>query len=75
MQKEKQILTADLRNTLKNIIDKEIKKLPSTLETLEPKDRLNILCKLMPYVFPKTESVMYDLGEPDEFVINSYYEK
>jgi hypothetical protein len=35
----------------------EIEKLPETLATLEPKDRVNILCKLMPFIFPKVEAI------------------
>lgn len=59
-----QVLTSDLRESLKNIMKDEIKKIPETLESLEPKDRLNVLCKLIPYVFPKVESVSSKEGEP-----------
>ena len=59
-----QVITNNLRDTLKNIIQKEIAKLPEYLETLEPKERLNILCKLMPFVFPKVEAVHPTEGEP-----------
>ena len=64
MKAKEQILTNDLRETLKSIIQKEIQKLPETLETLEPKERLNILCKLMPFIFPKVEAVHPKEGEP-----------
>jgi hypothetical protein len=64
MKTKEQILTSDLRETLKAIMQKEIQKLPETLETLEPKERLNILCKLMPFIFPKVESVNPKEGEP-----------
>jgi len=57
MKAKTQILTNDLRDKLKSIMQKEIEKLPETLEALEPKERINILCKLMPFVFPKVESV------------------
>jgi ribonucleoside-diphosphate reductase alpha chain len=42
----------------------QIEKLPETLETLEPKERINILCKLMPFVFPKVEAIHPTMGEP-----------
>jgi hypothetical protein len=32
---------------------------------LEPVQRLNILCKLIPYALPKVESVTHKLGEPE----------
>lgn len=58
------ILTTDLRKTLKAMIQKEFEALPETLKELEPKERLNILCKLMPFVLPKVESVDSESGEP-----------
>lgn len=61
---KEQVLTNNLRETLKNIMQIEIEKLPETLEALEPKERLNILCKLMPFVFPKVESINSTEGEP-----------
>lgn len=64
---KEQILTSDLRGTLKAIMQREIEKLPETLENLEPKERLNILCKLMPFVFPKVEAVQPEAGEPDNW--------
>ena len=56
--------TTDLRATLKDIIHQELTTLPDTLATLEPLQRLNIVCKLMGYVLPKVEAVDYRQGEP-----------
>lgn len=61
---KEQVLTMGLRETLKNIMQREFEKLPETLEALEPKERINIVCKLMPYVFPKVETVHSTEGEP-----------
>jgi hypothetical protein len=58
-------ITSDLRQILKAIMQKEIERLPETLDGLEPKERINIVCKLMPYVFPKVETVTHYQGEPD----------
>ncbi len=57
-------LTKNIRETLKEMMQKELEKLPETLNTLEPVQRLNILCKLMPFVLPKVESVNHELNEP-----------
>ena len=57
-------LTENIRNTLKELMQNEIEQLPETMKGLEPVQRLNILCKLMPYVVPKTESVKFSFGEP-----------
>ncbi len=59
-----EIFTTDLRKTLKEIMQKEFEQLPETLKKLEPKERLNILCKLMPFAFPKIEAVHSTDGEP-----------
>ncbi len=64
MKTKEQILTNGLRETLKKIMQNEIEKLPEILEALEPKERINIVCKLMPYIFPKVESVSPKEGEP-----------
>ena len=64
---KEQVLTNNLRETLKTIMQKELEKLPETLEALDPKERLNVVCKLMPYVFPKVETVHPKEGEPMQF--------
>lgn len=58
-------LTRNIRDTLKEMMQKEIESLPDTLKELEPVQRLNILCKLIPYVLPKVESVTHTQGEPE----------
>ncbi len=63
MKTKEPIITNDLRECLKQIMQQEIEKLPATLESLEPKERLNIICKLMPFVFPKVETVHITEGE------------
>ena len=67
-------LTGSIRETLKNLMQKELGQLPETLKELDPVQRLNILCKLMPYVLPKTESVKHNFGEPDEFKIKRWHD-
>lgn len=64
---KEQVLTMTVRETLKAIMQKEIERLPEQLETLEPKERLNILCKLMPFVFPKVENIHATDGEPEQW--------
>jgi hypothetical protein len=59
-----QILTNDLRENLKKIMQTEILKIPEYLDSLEPKDKINTLCKLMPYVFPKVEDISCKDNEP-----------
>ena len=67
-------LTGNIRDTLKQMMQTELEQLPSALKKLDPAQRLNILCKLMPYVLPKTESVKANFGEPDEFKMKRWHE-
>ena len=57
-------LTKELRSVLKDVLYEEIDRLPERLEELETKDRLELLIKLMPFVFPKVQSVSQSLDEP-----------
>jgi hypothetical protein len=67
MDTKQKILTNELRNNLKEVIQRELKQLNEQLEALEPKERLNVVCKLMPYVFPKVNTVHLKEGEPFSF--------
>ena len=62
-----EIITQDVRNRFKQILSDELNNLPELLEQLEPKERLNFICKMMPYILPKIDSVDYTRGEPDNF--------
>ena len=64
--KQAKPLTSNIRETLKEMMQKEIEKLPETLKELEPAQRLNILCRMMPFVLPKVESIHHESGEPLE---------
>ena len=54
---KEQVLTRNLREILKDIMQKEIETLPELLNQLEPRDRLNLTIKLMTFVFPKVDSI------------------
>jgi len=57
-------LVNGIRDSLKDLVQLEIEKLPKTLEGLDTMQRLNILCKLIPYVLPKVEAIHSETGEP-----------
>lgn len=67
MEQTDQVRTKAMRERLKATVQNEIDKLPERLEALEPKDRVQVLFKLMPYVFPKVETVHFTEGEPLSF--------
>lgn len=60
-------LTKELRSVLKDVLYEEIDRLPERLDELDTKDRLELLVKLMPFVFPKVQSVSQSLDEPFSF--------
>jgi hypothetical protein len=46
---------------LKNIVHDELEQLPESLQKLNPKDRIELLLKLIPYVLPRLNNV-HDFG-------------
>ena len=63
-------ITTECRKIIKNAIENDIDKIPELMKKLEPKDRLNVLVKILPYLLPKLEPVQDDYyeeqeGEPD----------
>jgi len=60
----KNLITSELRETLKFIIADEIERIPEMLLKTEPKDRLELTLKLMAFIMPKMERVSPGYGEP-----------
>ena len=56
-------LTKELRTLLKDILYQELEEIQERLELLKPKERLELLIKLMPYVLPKTTSISHTINE------------
>ncbi len=56
--------TKEIRNVLKGVINNELLNIETLLTELPPKERLELVIKLIPYVLPKVENVNYNLGEP-----------
>ena len=57
-------LTKELRTLLKDILYQELEEIQERLELLKPKEKLELLIKLMPYVLPKVTSVSHTANEP-----------
>ena len=57
-------ITNELRGTLKHIVDDELQILKNNIKELLPKERLELLIKLLPYVLPKVQTVNAKDGEP-----------
>lgn len=54
-------ITQDVRGWLSAVIDKNRKQMERDLKKLEPKDRLQMLEKLMQYVVPKQQAVSTEI--------------
>ena len=57
-------MTKEIRSLLKEIIFEELGDIQEKLELLEPKERLEILVKLIPFVLPKVNSISHTINEP-----------
>lgn len=60
-------LTKELRSVLKDVIYNELENIEERLDELEPKQRIELMIKLMPYVFPKLESISHTSNEPIDY--------
>ena len=63
-------LTKELRAVLKDVLYQELEQIEDRLDLLEPKDRLELIIKLMPYVLPKVTSVGHTTNEPLDWGID-----
>jgi hypothetical protein len=59
--------TVNLREKLKALLERELDRLPETLEALQPKERINVVVRLMPLVLPKSKPVHHQFGEPTDW--------
>ena len=57
-------MTKELRSVLKDVLYQELKQIQTHLDTLKPKERVELLIKLMPFVLPKVTSISHTTNEP-----------
>jgi hypothetical protein len=57
-------ITKELRSLLKDVMYDEIRALQERLDALNPKERVELIIKLMPYALPKVTSVSHTTNEP-----------
>ena len=57
-------MTKELRVLLKDILYQKLEQLQERLELLEPKQRIELIIKLMPYILPKVNSISHTTNEP-----------
>ena len=60
--------TAEVREYFKLLIQGNLERMQSDLDSLEPKDRLQIILQLSKFILPQLQAVsIEDLREKDEF--------
>lgn len=62
-KEQTRIRVDDMRQVLKELMNREIAKLPELIEQLPPDQRINMVFKLMPFVLPKVNTVNAKAGE------------
>lgn len=63
--------TTETKEILKNIVSVEIENINVLLDKLEPKERLDIIIKLLPYILPKQNEIAVEnkTVEPVTFIL------
>lgn len=57
-------MTKELRVLLKDIIYQELEEVQERFNLLEPRQRIELIIKLMPYILPKVNSISHTTNEP-----------
>lgn len=60
-------VTAEMREILKGILAEELGGLAERLRTMPDEKRVDVLLRLMPYVFPRVNLISHLAGEPFEY--------
>lgn len=61
--------TAELREALQPIIEREFERLAATFDELPAERRADLLVKLLPFIMPKREHIEMQPPEPQSFVL------
>ena len=63
-------LTKELRVVLKDAVFNELESIEEKLDQLDPKERVEMIIKLMPYALPKVTSISHTTNEPLDWGFN-----
>jgi hypothetical protein len=73
----KNIVTNEIRQKLKDLVFNEINEIESYINQLQPKERIESLIKIIPYVLPKVADIQYydtdDLNPEITSIINNLF--
>ena len=57
-------LTKEPPTVLEDAVYRELEQIELRLDELDPKERIELTIKLMPYVFPKLQTISHSTNEP-----------
>ena len=57
-------LTKELRTILKDVLYNELEKIEELLESLQPKERLEMIIKILPFILPKVDKIGHTYNGP-----------
>ena len=60
-------LSSDTKISLQKLVSKELESFEARLETLDNKERLEIVIKILPFVLPKQTQIEIEANEIDPF--------
>lgn len=55
--------TKEIREAINLILSCNIEKLQTDIDSLEPKDRLKVICDLLPFAVPKLQTIQADVTD------------
>jgi len=60
-------LTKEMRTILKTILFTELENIEELMNSLDSKQRIELVIKLLPFILPKVETVSHTYNEPVDF--------
>ena len=57
--------TKEAKQVLQNIVNKELENITTLLDKLEPKERIDSIIKLLPYIVPKQQEIAIENRESE----------
>ena len=62
-------LTKEIRTVVKEILYYELENIEEHFDKLEPKERIELIIKMMPFVLPKVHTISHSTNEPADWGI------
>ena len=67
--------TKELKSVIHKVVEEHLETIESDLQALEPKDRLNVILKLVDYVLPKPKEQKIDFTSLTDTEIDELIDK